>query len=751
VVEPAGADRASTRVAPARRWAQHRTVQVTAAVLVSVGMVAAVAAATVRAAVLRTQFFGAVADRTNTVERIYDDVLVDPDLVRLRTDLAAGQARAVRTAAAGVGVNIRLALPPDTLRALLADQVDALVSWLRGDTDTLRLEVSLGPIVDNLRGLAASYLSEVLEATPTLRTDTLPALRAQLGAALADVRAGRPPAALPSLAGLGGDDAKVAAELLSFVPPQLRTSLRPLLDADLRAGDGADALALVLGPAVALSAAAAGRDLLDLAGDARVSFAPLVADAVPPGTADTVRTVRWWLGTPLVVILAVSVLVALLGLTVLVLGAPESPRRGARRGAIALAVGALLSAVLAIVAWLWLGWLVEDVRRRHWPSSVRALVVDNANGARSEILRTWLRFAAMVLLIGIAIVLAEVVARTWRRGGRTVPNPRGRTVALVAALGFVAVGVALVPAADRVEQRCNGATYLCDRRYDEVVALATHNAMANTEDRFLFPLQDPDIDTQLDAGARAMQLDSWTWETPDQVAGRLATADLPARAVDAVRRLVAVANPPRPGTWLCHNVCRLGALPIVGTFVALRDWLDRNPREVVTIIVQDETPAANTVAAVRASGLVPYLAVPPSDPHGSWPTLGEMIVSGHRLVLFTENAKNAAPWLQNFYEYGEETPFSFASPDAMTGPSSCVPHRGGTERTLFLLNHFVTPASGSRKASAQANSAEFLRQRIKDCEAVRHKLPTIIAVDFASLGQAQVVVDQLNRTGVGGS
>jgi hypothetical protein len=323
-----------------------------------------------------------------------------------------------------------------------------------------------------------------------------------------------------------------------------------------------------------------------------------------------------------------------------------------------------------------------------------------------------------------------------------------RNLALgLAGVGVLAVAVVVLPGLTRASRRCNGATYLCDRRYDQVVALATHNAMANTQDRFLFPLQDPDIDTQLDAGARALQLDSWTWETPEQVAGRLATANFPPQATAVIRRFAEVANPPRPGTWLCHNVCRLGALPIVDSLVALRDWLDRNPREVVTIILQDETPAAATLAAVRSAKLVPYLAVPPANPYAKWPTLGQMISSGHRLVLFTENAKNAAPWLQNFYAYGEETPFSFPSVQQMTGAASCVPHRGGTGRRLFLLNHFVTPASGSRKQSAQANAAEFLTTRIRDCTAARHRLPTIVAVDFASLGQAQTVVDQLNRSG----
>jgi hypothetical protein len=272
--------------------------------------------------------------------------------------------------------------------------------------------------------------------------------------------------------------------------------------------------------------------------------------------------------------------------------------------------------------------------------------------------------------------------------------------------------------------------------------------MANSEDRFLFPLQDPDIDTQLNAGARALMLDSQTWETPEQVVKELSAAHYPPQAGAALRRLVEIANPTRRGVWLCHSFCRLGALPIVGTLVALRKWLQRNPRQVVTIILQDETPAALTLAAIREARLVPELVRPPADPRSPWPTLGEMIASGHRLAIFTENARNSAPYLQNFYDYAEETPFSFSSLHALRRPEGCVPNRGGTNRPLFLLNNFITtPYSGSRLDSAQANSVKFLTARINACAALRHRIPTFVAVDFASLGRAQAVVDRLNRTG----
>jgi hypothetical protein len=737
---------------PRLAWLGWRWVRVTSAVVIAVTMVVGTAGLTARATLLKPAFVTQVVDQTQTVNRIYDEILVDPELLRLSDDLSAGQRQAIRTAKAAIGVNIRLVLPPDTVRQLLVEQIDAFVGWLNGDRRDLELQVSLDPIIANLQGLTEAYLSEVLAATPTLSTETLPALRDQLNQVVSDLRAGRRPSGLPSLAALRADPDATEAALLAYVPDRLHDSVRPLLDTALRSGDTADTLAIVLSQVLAQRAVQAGVDLVRLSGGRRVSFTALGAAAIPAGTVHTVKTVRWWLGTPLLVILVLCAVLGLLALLVLLVGGRATTKSRVAWIGAGVGAGALLSVGLAVAVWSWLGSMVDDVRQASWPPSVRALVADLGAEARSGVLRAGLRYTAVLVIAAATLVLLGLALSWVRLGTGRVTWQRPQSPVRVVALGATVVGlvallVALIPTASPGAARCNGAVYLCSRPYDQVVTLATHNAMANTQDSFLFPLQDPDIDTQLDAGARGLQLDSWTWETPEQATQRLAESDFPPDAKAAVRRLLETANPPRPGTWLCHNVCRLGALPIVAALDDVRLWLDRNPREVVTIILQDETPAALTVAAVRAAHLVPYLAVPPSDPHGSWPTLGQMIDSGHRLVMFTENAHDAAPWLPNFYTYGEETPFSFSSVEAMSGPASCAPNRGGTGRRLFLLNHFVTPASGTREQSAKANSAAFLEQRIADCKAVRHRLPTMIAVDFASLGQAQQVVDELNRAG----
>ena len=88
----------------------------------------------------------------------------------------------------------------------------------------------------------------------------------------------------------------------------------------------------------------------------------------------------------------------------------------------------------------------------------------------------------------------------------------------------------------------------------------------------------------------------------------------------------------RPGTFLCHNHCIWGAAPLVDALVDVRAFLDANPREVVTLIVQDAITTEDTVDAFEAAGLTPYLhAHRDGEP---WATLGELVDRGERLVVF---------------------------------------------------------------------------------------------------------------------
>ena len=58
---------------------------------------------------------------------------------------------------------------------------------------------------------------------------------------------------------------------------------------------------------------------------------------------------------------------------------------------------------------------------------------------------------------------------------------------------------------------CNGHVELCDRPYDEVVYAATHNSMSSPDVVPVWPEHDGDLEAQLDAGVRALLIDTHYW------------------------------------------------------------------------------------------------------------------------------------------------------------------------------------------------------------------------------------------------
>lgn len=99
--------------------------------------------------------------------------------------------------------------------------------------------------------------------------------------------------------------------------------------------------------------------------------------------------------------------------------------------------------------------------------------------------------------------------------------------------------------------------------------------------------------------------------------------------------------------------------------------------------------------------LLPLNYQPVSDV--PWPTLGEMVRSGKRLVVMLENQTGGAdaPWLINGFEFTQETPFTFPTADDFT----CDPNRGSSGvrpnavRTLTSLPSTSPRWAMSRKSS----------------------------------------------------
>ncbi len=253
--------------------------------------------------------------------------------------------------------------------------------------------------------------------------------------------------------------------------------------------------------------------------------------------------------------------------------------------------------------------------------------------------------------------------------------------------------------------RCNGYPELCDRRLDEVVFPTTHNAMSNSDEGWIAPNQQHGIKRQLEDGVRGMLIDTHAYM------GK---------------------------TYLCHSSCLLGNRSLVLALGDMKTFLEANPHEVLTLIIENHVSASETETAFVASGLAALTYVHPAG--AAWPTLRTMIASGRRVVVGSETDHPPPAWYHDFYSLAWDTPYSFKSPSEF----SCRENRGKRANALFLLNHWLENPLPDENLSRMANARDVLLNRARQCQMESGKLPNFVAVSHYAVGDLFAVVRELN-------
>jgi hypothetical protein len=703
-------------------------------VLVAVCWLGLVLAATASTTVLSADFYGQALDRANAYDRVYTEVLPDPTVDDLLADLPIDSSL--------VTANLRTVLPPSTVRGLTEQQIDGIVGYLRAETDDVAFGADLRPILGNVSAMANRYLAGELGAGTTYRVESVQEFTEGVVAALDALKRGEAPPSLPRTR-LTAQEADIVVDaILDRVPAGDRDALAPPLRAELRSGDLGGALTLVAGKVFTGDDKAVDELSAHLVDGVYLDLGVSLSDLRDQRTITVVDRLHD-VSAALPYICAVLGAGVLAGLTAVGLRARRrsaSPVRAVgiallAAGAVALGVGFALRAALPNPLTPLAG------PTSPLPPGASRVLVDFGEHAYGDVEGDYLRFAIWTIVVGgVAAGLSLLRAASTRLDRLSRPR---RLAIVVPAVAAVLVGVtwASFPGAVAdTRQVCNGHAQLCDRSYDEVVYAAAHNAMANSEDRFLGPAQDPSIVHQLDLGVRALLIDAVHWSAPEKVEEFLGTLSPDVRAALAPYTRGAVST--RPGTWLCHNLCQLGATASVTQLREVGDWMWRNPTEVVTVVVQDEVAATEIAGAVSAAGLADLVATPPDRPGDDWPTLGEMIADGHRLYVFTESQDLPGTFLRNFYRYASDTPFHNTKPADL---DNCKVERGDAGAPLLLVNHWLTDAAPNRRAALGSNAADAVVERAKRCQSERGRTPTFVAVDFVSTGSVLDAVDTLNR------
>jgi hypothetical protein len=391
-----------------------------------------------------------------------------------------------------------------------------------------------------------------------------------------------------------------------------------------------------------------------------------------------------------------------------------------------------------------------------------------------ELLQALLWAGGLVLVVIAVALLVPIVVEAIRekvlhRARDLRPRAPWQHVAGAAAL--LALVLVLVvgawPAHDDAadafghdDSTCNGYAALCDRPYDAVAFPATHNSMSAANEPGWFFAEQPDgIIAQLDAGIRVLLVDSWYGQRT-QRRGVIANTDASraqateeanqsfgeAALTSALRVRDALRLTPRGPVepYLCHALCEVGSTKWLPVMKQVRAWMAAHPRDVVTVFVQDTVSPADTAEVFRRAGLLRYVYTPATGQE-DWPTLGQMIESGQRLVVMMENNAGGTeyPWLLYGFHYVQDTPYDFANPSEF----NCRPNRGASQAKVFLINHWITDKRREVSNATKVNARDVLLPRVQQCEEERGLFPTFVAVDFYDRGDLFGVVNTLNGTG----
>jgi len=219
------------------------------------------------------------------------------------------------------------------------------------------------------------------------------------------------------------------------------------------------------------------------------------------------------------------------------------------------------------------------------------------------------------------------------------------------------------------------------------------------------------------------------------------------------------------GGFMPYPACSLdsSAMTLYDFLRIIKNFLDANPYEVVTILLNDFIANDAAVTDIfNQSGIVMYAYA--HDRNLPWPTLRELITMNKRLIVMSDNGDDKKiyepTWINNrkFYTRVWPNSYDFRSSDIFTNPATPLEVFGkfayrDTEppmNKILDITYAVTPGlAGNVKDATRIN--EFVHSsrhlnRIKD--AAGH-IPNFISVDFYTHPNNDIkrAIDELNVQG----
>jgi hypothetical protein len=261
---------------------------------------------------------------------------------------------------------------------------------------------------------------------------------------------------------------------------------------------------------------------------------------------------------------------------------------------------------------------------------------------------------------------------------------------------------------------CNSSPSLCDKSYSEILHLGTHDSafVRTSENKFsLSANQYFPVRTQLSTGIRLLQ---------NQI--HLEGSEI----------------------RLCHTSCTLFDAGLLEDYlVDVKEWLDENPSEVVTLLFAnlDKLGPDRLTPIWEKTGLAEKSFVFETE----WPTLGEMVGNDTRVVTFLSDAGAPGGYFHPEFSYMFETAFENFLPEDL----GCGKDRGSWG--IGLMNHFLYTTISKEleifapnDTFAETLNSGLLEERVEKCSKEWGTKGGMVIVDFYNEGDPIAVVDKAN-------
>ena len=264
---------------------------------------------------------------------------------------------------------------------------------------------------------------------------------------------------------------------------------------------------------------------------------------------------------------------------------------------------------------------------------------------------------------------------------------------------------------------------LCLRTYDNVTFPETHNAFATEDDGIFYPASNhrTGFNPQWQAGMRAFMIDTHYETLNDESIGNVK---------------------------LCHgddsrgaSPCRYGNVSAVDWLSNLKNKMDDEPQDVVTLLVENYVQPDHLEQVFLDSGLMDKVFY--HQMNEPWPTLQTLIDEQTNLVVFWEQgADSNHPWIHDFLAHSWTTNFGEKS----TSEMNCDVLRGDGNQVVYHMNNWLSNAVGlaDPTQAGDANDVDFLVDRANECWTQHGKRPTFIAVDWWHEGDVVKAAERIN-------